>query len=161
MAQTHVVGISDCKVSDDPSDRILTYALGSCVGVVLYDPAAQVGGMLHLMLPDSRYRSAGRPLNPFMYADTGVGALLDSVTALGAAPRRLVAKLAGGANMLSRSAVLDIGGRNIEAVVDLLGRLRIPVRGRSLGGTRGRSMELALADGSVRVRMLGDGEVQL
>lgn len=161
MAMNHVVGISDCKASRDPTATVVTYALGSCVGLVLYDARLAVGGMLHVMLPDSRYRSATRDFNPYMFADTGFEALLEMVVSLGAARERLVAKLAGGANMLKHSAVLDIGSRNSEAITALLKLARIPVLGSSIGGTVGRSMQLHLKDGSVRIRLLGVGEEQL
>ncbi len=161
MAHTHVVGISDCKVASNPSDTVVTYALGSCVGLALYDPTTRVGGLLHVMLPDSRYRSASREFNPYMYADTGFYAILQEVQAAGARRERLVAKLAGGANMLGKTALFDIGGRNAEALQGLCRLERVPVLGTSLGGTVGRSMELRLEDGSVRVRLLGVGEETL
>lgn len=157
MGTVHVVGISDCKASCDPSDSVVTYALGSCVGMVLYDGGATVGGMAHVMLPDSRWRSGTRELNPHMYADTAVPALLAALTALGASRGRLVAKLAGGANMLVRSGLLDIGRRNADALLALLRREGIPVTGASLGGTEGRSMQFDLHDGLVRVLVLGRG----
>lgn len=158
MSASHVVGISDCKFSRQPSDNLITYALGSCIGLTLYDAVTKAGGMLHLMLPDSRYRAGSREFNPYMYADTGFRGLLAAVLSLGAAKERLVAKLAGGANMLSHSSVLDIGKRNADAILDLLRRERIPIRGQSVGGTVGRSMQLHLNDGAVRVRLLGVGE---
>ena len=137
---------------------VATYALGSCVGLVLYDPRATVGGMLHVLLPDSRYRSATREFNPYMFADTGFAALLEMVLALGATRQRLVAKLAGGANMLKHSAVLDIGQRNSEALISLLQSAQIPVLASSIGGTVGRSMLLHLNNGTINVRVLGVGE---
>ena len=114
--------------------------------------------MLHVMLPDSRYRSGSREFNPHMYADTGFFSLLQMTLSLGAQRERLVAKVAGGANMLHHSSVLDIGKRNSEAILDLLQREKIPIAPRSLGGTVGRSMHLSLRDGAVKVRLLGVGE---
>ncbi len=158
MAQTHVVGISDCKVASNPADVLTTYALGSCVGITLYDPVTRVGGLLHVMLPDSRFRSPAREFNPYMFADTGFYALLQEVQQAGAKRQRLVAKMAGGANMLGGTAIFDIGGRNAEALLGYCRLERIPVAATSLGGTVGRSMELMLSDGTVRVRLLGVGE---
>ncbi len=158
MPQTHVVGISDCKVARDPTDTVITYALGSCVGLTLYDPQATVGGLLHVMLPDSGLRARTKEFNPHMYADTGFRSLLDQVLALGADPARLRAKLAGGANMLGQTTVFDIGGRNAAALEGFCRAANIPIGATSLGGTVGRSMELRLGDGSVRVRILGRGE---
>lgn len=155
---TVIVGISDCKVSADPADSIVTYALGSCVGLALYAPGQRIGGILHLMLPDSRYRSASRELNPYMYADTGVRAFLDALRQRGGNLGRLEARLSGGANMLQHSSLLDIGKRNVEAVLALLSARGIPVAGSSLGGVLGRSMSLRLQDGQVLVRLLGRGQ---
>jgi chemotaxis protein CheD len=161
MATTHVVNISDCKAASDPADTIVTYALGSCIGLALYDPDVTVGGILHLMLPHSRYRASTREFNPFMYADSGFYAFVELAVSLGAEKNRLVAKVVGGANMLRHSSVLDIGKRNTEAVLSLLDRERIPVLGTSVGGTLGRSMRFRLNDGLVRVRLLGRGEEEL
>lgn len=158
MAVTHVVGISDCKLSDDPTDTVVTYALGSCVGVALYDPRNRVGGLLHIMLPDSQFRSSAREFNPFMYADSGIYAFLNGLLSKGARKERLEARIAGGANMLQHSSLLDIGKRNAETVVATLKLERIPILGQSLGGVVGRSMSIRLDDGHVSVRLLGRGE---
>jgi chemotaxis protein CheD len=161
MAAVHVVGISDCKLSGDPSDTVVTYGLGSCIGLVLYDRSVTVGGILHILLPDSLCRSRSREFNPYMYADTGIAAFLESAIDLGVQKSRLVAKVAGGSKMLRHPAVLDIGKRNAEAVLHHLAREGIPILAKSLGGTVGRSMQLELRDGSVSVRLLGSGREQL
>lgn len=158
MATTHVVGISDCKLSDEPTDTVVTYALGSCVGLSLYDRKSRMGGVLHVMLPDSRFRSASREFNPYMYADAGFHAFLKALMAKGARREAIEARLAGGANMLQHSQFLDIGKRNAEAMVTVLRLERIPILGSSLGGVVGRSMSLRLQDGAVTVRLLGRGE---
>lgn len=158
MAATHVVGISDCKVATDPADTVVTYALGSCVGLALYDRQARIGGLLHVMLPESRLRSSVREFNPFMYADSGFYELLKELTARGARKDRIEARAAGGANMLRHSDLLDIGRRNAETILRMLALEHLPVVGTSLGGVVGRSMALRLADGTVTVRLLGRGE---
>jgi len=158
MATTHVVGISDCKMSDEPTDTVVTYALGSCVGLSLYDRKSRMGGILHVMLPDSRFRSASREFNPHMYVDTGFHAFLKTLLAKGARRDAVEARLAGGANMLQHSQFLDIGKRNAEAMVTVLRLERVPILGSSLGGVVGRSMSLRLQDGAVTVRLLGRGE---
>ena len=93
-----VVGISDCKVSNDQDSVLVTYALGSCIAVALYDPMAKVGGLLHYMLPESALDAQKAKQNPYMFADTGIKALLEAVTANGGQPRRMVVRLAGGAH---------------------------------------------------------------
>jgi chemotaxis protein CheD len=161
MAQTHVVGISDCKTAREADDTIVTYGLGSCVGLALFDPDTSTGGLLHVMLPDSRYCSASGEFNPHRYADTGFRSLLDQVCALGADKGRLCAKLVGGADMLGQSPVFAIGEQNAEALVGLCRREGIPIAATSLGGTLGRAMEFRLSDGAVRVKLLGRGEEML
>ncbi len=80
---TIVVGVADCRVSAAPCDEVATYALGSCIGLVVYDPQARVGGLLHFMLPDSAIATQGER-NPYKFADTGIPRLIEEVCALGA-----------------------------------------------------------------------------
>src|SRR5690554_4204154 len=98
-----VVGVGDMAVSSNPSVIISTYALGSCVGVVALDPVVQVGGMLHIMLPDSTLTPEKAAKQPSMFADTGMRAFLKSIYGLKGDRRRLRIFLAGGANVLSGS----------------------------------------------------------
>lgn len=93
---THTVGISEMKVSSKPDDIIVTYSLGSCVGITIYDPELRVGGMAHCMLPISRLDPQKAKENPIMFTDTGVPALIQAVMDMGGSRRRLVAKVAEG-----------------------------------------------------------------
>lgn len=158
MVPPHVVGIAECKVCSDPSGTLLTFGLGSCVALALYDSRKKIGGLLHVLLPESKFGSSSREFNPHMFADTGFSSLLKALLTEGARREDLVAKLAGGANMLRASSLLDIGRRNSEVILHLLSENKIPVHGKSLGGTVGRSVELRLEDGAFRVRSLGRGE---
>jgi chemotaxis protein CheD len=160
MCAQLVVGISDCKVSDDPKSTILTYALGSCVGISLYDANTRIGGLLHVLLPRSR-SNRDQTENPFMFADSGITAMVDQMVCLGADTSRINAKLAGGANMLTTSVLLDVGKRNAETAIETLQLLNIPVISTALGGTLGRSMSIDLANGRTWVRVLGLGEEEL
>jgi chemotaxis protein CheD len=81
-----VVGISDCKVSWETEDLLVTYALGSCIAVAVHDPVAKVGGLLHYMLPDSALDAAKAQQNPFMFADTGIPRLVEAVKSRGGSP---------------------------------------------------------------------------
>ena len=155
-----VIGISDCKASDNPKASFVTYALGSCVGVAIYDPTMHVGGLAHIMLPQSRGISA-LDQNPFIYADTGVIGLAREVIRLGGHKDRIVAKIAGGANMLSTSSILDIGARNSKAVISTLNMLNIRIMASDVGGNAGRTMHLFLATGAVVIRTIGGGEETL
>lgn len=160
MSAAVVVGISDCKISGDTNVSLTTYALGSCVGIALYDADARIGGLLHVLLPNSAHNTRDN-LNPFMFADTGIQKMVRDMMMLGASPTRIFARVAGGANMLNSSSVLDIGRKNINAVVDTLEKAKMQIRGSSVGGTLGRSMQLDVGDGRVTVRYLGGGEIVL
>src|SRR5690242_20477210 len=94
-----VVGIGDCQVSADSSDELVTYALGSCVGVVIHDSVVNVGGLFHLLLPDSSLDPEKARINPFTFADSGIPLLFRRAYKLGARKERLVTRLVGGSQM--------------------------------------------------------------
>lgn len=153
---TLTVGISECRVSGEPSDVLATYALGSCVAVACYDPGAKVGGLLQVMLPTAIGGSA-RDLNPYMYADTGVHALLQALIEKGASKERLQVKLAGAAKMLA-SSLFDIGDMNVNEVRAALRAEGLSVLNSNLGGSAGIAMSLRIRDGQVTLRGIGRGE---
>lgn len=135
---------------------LMAIGLGSCVGVGLYDPVARVAGLAHVFLPAS---VNGRPAGsmPARYADSAVPALAEAMQRQGALLSRLVAKVAGGAQLFlsGEQAGLDVGRRNAEAVLAALSRLGIPVVARDLGGHRGRTMKLYAETGAVEIRAMG------
>lgn len=159
MDNSYVVNISGCQITADPSAVIQTYALGSCIGVAIYDPVNHIGGMAHVMLPANRQLEPNA--NPYLYADTGTMDLARGVVRMGGRVDGLVAKIAGGANMLVASPLLDVGKKNAEVVIATLALLKIPLLGKSLGGSVGRSFQLRLADGKAIVRYIGAGEETL
>ena len=120
------VGMADLNVCSG-TDSITTLGLGSCVGVVLWDPASHICGMVHVMLPDST--SIRNNTNVAKFADSGIDELLKRVLAKGAKRQNLVAKIAGGAKMFTvnnKSEMLSIGDRNVEASISKLKELKIP-----------------------------------
>lgn len=135
---------------------MITLGLGSCVGVGLYDPVTKIGGLLHLMLPDSsQFNSVNRPAK---FADLGIPLLIHEMQKTGASPRRLQAKLVGGAQMFfgrDDSVVLNIGQRNADKARAVLKELGIRIMAEDVGGNKGRTMILDTASGQVTVRMLG------
>jgi chemotaxis protein CheD len=139
--------------------------LGSCVGVVLYDRAARLGGLAHIVLPSAR----GAIDHPGKYADTAIPALIaDFDRRLGGKVRaRLIAKLVGGANMfqmdpsLRESSGLNIGRRNQEAIEQILAELTIPIMARDVGGTFGRRLTLDTASGIVTIKVPGGTNYEL
>ena len=150
-----VVAVGDLRVSGAIESTLATYALGSCVGVVAYDPVARVGGLLHCQLPASSSdpgRAEGRPA---LFADTGMAALLREVLALGGQKHRLQVKLAGGAQMLGDDTLFNIGRRNYAAVRKALWQEGLLVDGEDIGGTAARTVFLQIADGAVLIKSGG------
>ncbi|HVT88097.1 MAG TPA: chemotaxis protein CheD [Tepidisphaeraceae bacterium] len=151
-----VVGVSDAKASNDPQDTLVTYSLGSCIGVTLYDPQAKVAGLLHFQLPSSTadvQRSAEKPL---MFADTGMNWLLKETTRLGADKRRFRVRLAGAAQMLNDSGVFDIGRRNHTAIRKIMWQLGMFIEAEQVGGDAPRTLILNVNDGSLIIKSRGE-----
>ena len=150
------VGIGEMAVGTSAGDLLVAYGLGSCVGVAFWDPTARVGGMAHIMLPDSA--TSRQAVSPGRFADTAVPALLASVARQGAARSRLVVKLAGGAQILAiggTDGVLAIGQKNISATREALRRLGLTVAAEDVGGRCGRTVRLYLDTGRVVVQAVG------
>jgi chemotaxis protein CheD len=156
MVKTQIiVGVSDAKVSRDPSDVIVTYSLGSCIGVCLYDAVAHVGGMLHYQLPDSKSNPERAQENPFMFVDTGLKLLIRKLEALGAKKKLLHVKIAGGAAMNTGPKGFDIGKRNCLAIRKLLWKFGMFLDAEEVGGSSPRSLYLDIEDGTVTMRSNG------
>lgn len=149
------IGIGELTCGKPPI-KIITYGLGSCIGIALYDQYAKVAGLSHIMLPYS-YEFANRN-NPMKYADLAIHELVRQMEANGARLKNLYAKIAGGASMFSfgdRSPGLDIGGRNAEAVKTTLKNLNIPIVSEDLGGKSGRTMSIEACTGKVLIKIIG------
>lgn len=152
FAQRVVVGVGDMSVSNNPLITLSTYALGSCVAVVAYDPMVKAGGLLHLMLPASAISPEKAYSQPAMFADTGIPLLLRSLIGLKAALPRLRLFLAGGASVLCTTDTFKIGERNIRATVDYLGRAGLQARQGALGGTINRTVHLNVGTGVITMK---------
>lgn len=150
-----VIDISDAETSGDPSDVLVTYSLGSCIGVCLYDPAIHVGGLLHYQLPTSTIDAARARDNPFMFADTGMDWLLTKLVTMGANKRRMQVKLAGGATMATGPAGFDIGKRNYLAIRKILWNHGMFINAEDVGGNSARNLYMNVADGDVTIRSNG------
>jgi chemotaxis protein CheD len=146
--------VADYKVSQDPKAIVITCALGSCIALTLHDPVAGIGGLLHFMLPNAE-NSASRPdFNPAMYGDTGIPLLLRELLKLGANPRKLVANLAGGSQILDQAGLFNIGKRNHVAAKNLLWKAGILVRSEAVGGTITRSFGLQIGTGQTWLKQI-------
>ena len=149
------IGMAELNVCLPP-DAITTLGLGSCVGVVLYDPTKKVCGMVHVMLPDSTKIKNNENIAKF--ADTGIEELLRRVIALGAVRKNLVAKIAGGAQMFafkSDNDMLRVGDRNVEATKSKLKELQIPIIAEDTGKNSGRTIEFYPETGELLVKSVG------
>ena len=147
-----IVGISEFKVSHDQEDVLITYALGSCIAVVVYEPKVKVGGMLHFMLPDSSIDSKKAAAKPAMFADTGIPLLFKACYGLGAEKKRMVVKIAGGGNILDNNNFFKIGERNITAARKMFWRNKVLIENENVGEKHNRTVELDISTGKVIVR---------
>jgi chemotaxis protein CheD len=156
MVKTRViVDISDAKVSNSASDTLVTYSLGSCIGVCLYDSAIHVGGMLHYQLPSSQMDAERARDKPFMFADTGMAILINQLMTMGANKKRMQVRVAGGANMATGPQGFDIGKRNYLAIRKILWNNGMFIDAEDVGGNLARSMYMDMSDGSVMLRSNG------
>jgi chemotaxis protein CheD len=146
-------------VTNQEQASLITYALGSCVAVAIHDPVARVGGLLHLMLPDSSLDPAKAAERPFMFADTGIPLLFRQAYAAGAEKRRIVVHLAGGAQVIDDNGVFNIGKRNHLAVRKVLWRAGVLIASEAVGGTESRTVRLDVASGRFFLRSAGLSEV--
>lgn len=157
-----LVGISALEVGKAPT-RLAALALGSCVAVILHDPVAKVGGLAHVLLPSPNVGRA-REDAPARFAPTAVITLHQSVVALGGVPRRLTARLVGGASMfatLQPAGTIQMGERNVHAAREALHRQGVRLIGEAVGGDFGRSVDFDLATGKVIVTSYDHGKVEL
>jgi chemotaxis protein CheD len=150
-----VVGIADCQTSKDRNSTLVSYALGSCVGVGIFDPASSVGGLLHVLLPESSLDAAKAAKNPYMFADTGVVELLNRCLELGAMKSRLRVWLAGGSAVMDTRGVFNIGKRNQLAARKALWKAGLLTLNEDLGGQGSRTVRLELSSGTFWVRAAG------
>ncbi len=150
-----IISVSDAKVSGDPSDVLVTYSLGSCIGVCLYDPATNVGGMLHYQLPNSKMDPDRAKAKPFMFADTGMRILVEKLVSMGAKKKRMQIRIAGGASMDTGPKGFDSGKRNHLAFRKIMWKNGMFVDSEDVGGFSPRNVYMDMADGAVTVRSNG------
>ncbi|WP_411968355.1 chemotaxis protein CheD [Haloferax sp. YSSS75] len=152
------VGIAEFAVDSD-GNTLTTSGLGSCVGIALHDPDANVSGLAHAMLPKAD--DGGKPAK---FADTSIESLLAEMEAVGADPTKVVAKLAGGSKMFdfdSANGGTSIGERNVDSARETLDKLGIDVVAADVGGGHGRSLEFDSTTGNLRVRSANAGDQTL
>ena len=157
MESKSVIGIADMKFAQKEG-VLITYALGSCIGICLYDPVIKLGGLLHIMLPLNM--ETGRK-NPLKYADTGFNEMLKKMTSMGANKARMTAKIAGGAKMfeVNGGSLGNIGQRNIESVRMQLKKHGIRLLKEDVGGSVARTMLFDVSNGMACIRSYGRPEL--
>ena len=155
------VGIADLNLAWPP-DKIITVGLGSCVGIALYDQYKKIGGLAHIMLPDSK--QFVNISNAKKFADLAIPILIGEMLKNGSSIRNIKAKIAGGASMFNfsdKSMNMDIGKRNSEAVKKTLKELKVPILSEDVGGNKGRTMILDTSDFIVQIRTVGLGTKEI
>ena len=140
---------------------LITYSLGSCIGVTLYDPAVKVGGLSISCCPNQRSMSSKAQKNPWMFADTGVPLFFKEAYKLGAEKRRLQVKVAGGSQILDDQGLFNIGKRNYMALRKLFWTNNVLVSGEEVGGEVNRTVSIELSSGKVWVKTSGEGVKEL
>lgn len=153
----YVVGVADMKISAQPDDQLVTYALGSCLGIAIHDPVVHVGGLLHVMLPLSTIDPAKATENPAMFVDTGVPRLFLACYQAGAQKQRLIVKVAGGASVHGDEVDdhFQIGKRNFVMLRKLLWKNGVLLQAHDVGGTHSRPMTLTIGNGEVSLKTHG------
>jgi chemotaxis protein CheD len=155
FTQRVVIGVGEVAVSNNSAVTLSTYALGSCVGIVAYDPQAVVGGILHLMLPDSKVSPDKARAQPAMFADTGIPLFFRSLRGLRADFARVRIFVTGGASVLAGHDAFKIGARNLLAAETFLAQEGFTFDRGSTGGTINRTVHLEVGTGNLTLRTPG------
>lgn len=147
------VGIGQLRVARSPA-RLVCVGLGSCVALALWDSSTKIGGMVHIMLPDSKLCTSRTGILPGKYADTAGKAIIEEMKMHGANQYVLVAKIAGGANMFRNVSpeMKDIGLENVKAVKKSLKEMHVRLVAEDTGGNIGRTVELDTSCGDLIIR---------
>jgi chemotaxis protein CheD len=151
----HLVEVGDLKVGKE-GDEIVTYALGSCLGLVAYDPVAKVGGLLHAMLPLSNINPEKAKVNPFMFVDTGVPELFHRLYEMGGQKGRMVVKAVGCANPLGKDEMFKIGERNYVVLKKLLWKNGLLLKAEDIGGSLSRTVHFNVTNGEIVISSNGE-----
>ncbi|HPG37944.1 MAG TPA: chemotaxis protein CheD [bacterium] len=152
-----IVGIADMIISTDPNDTLITYALGSCLGITIYDPLTKIGALLHVMLPQSSIDPGKAAKNPYMFVDTGLDDMFAEFEKKGGAQKRMIVKVAGGASFKKpgENDLFEIGKRNFTMFRKVLWKKGILLKAYDVGGAVTRNISIDLNNGAVSIRIEG------
>ncbi len=152
-----VVGVGDMKVSNEPGVVLVTYSLSSCIGLAIHDSVAQVGGMLHYMLPESSLDGTKAKKNPYMFGDTGIPFLFREAYKLGAKKNGLRVIVVGGAQILDQKGLFNIGKRNYITLRKLFWKNNVMTDFEDVGGNVNRTLKLEIKTGQAWLKISGIG----
>jgi chemotaxis protein CheD len=162
MENTFHVGMADLVVVSAPA-RLITLGLGSCIGLVIFDPVAKIAGMAHIMLPDSRGAKTAEKVGKF--ADIAVPTVIDEMIKKGASKARMKAKIAGGAQMFALpdapTDFLAVGSRNVKETTAFLAKAGIALVASDTGGNKGRTVEFSTTTWMLTIKTLGKGKADI
>lgn len=150
-----VVNISEMAISNRKSDVLITYSLGSCLGVSVYDPQIALGGLIHCLLPLASASPDKAKANPHMFVNTGVSDMIRTLMRMGASRTRLIIKVAGGGKMMGVNNIFDVGARNFSTAQKLFSTNNLTIAGKEVGGSIPRTLSLFMETGKVTIRSLG------
>lgn len=143
-------------ISADPNSYLITYSLGSCIGIIMHDATVRVAGMLHFQLPDSKGHQERATQNPYMFGDTGIPLLFDQMFAHGANKQRIAISIFGGASMLDDKKLFKIGIKNARATKKILWQNCVSVRHEDIGGSDSRTISVEVASGNIKLKSQGN-----
>jgi chemotaxis protein CheD len=150
-----VIDIADMRISDNPDDTLITYSLGSCIGVAMYDPVLRLGGLIHCMLPLSKVNREKAANRPFMFVDTGVQSMLGKLYEFGMRKNRAVVNVTGAAQVLDDRGVFKIGERNFTVLRKILWKNGLLMNTQEIGGNKSRTVSLEIKTGRFSIKSGG------
>ncbi|HAZ14617.1 MAG: chemotaxis protein CheD [Bdellovibrionales bacterium GWA2_49_15] len=156
-----VVGISEMAISQDENDILVTYSLGSCVGVVLHDPVTRLTGLVHCMLPSAGQDAEKAREKPCMFVDTGMTELLQGMFKRGAEKKNLICKVAGGGHPMDDKNLFRIGERNYAILRKILMKNNMLIKGELIGGKSAKTVFVSVASGVTTVKLNGQQEHEI
>jgi chemotaxis protein CheD len=149
MLKSVTVNIADMKISKDPNEFLVTYSLGSCVSIALYDPVLKISGLIHIMLPDSTIEKNVEYTNPYKFVDLGVPALFKEMFKHGCKRQNIITKVMGGSNVMDKNKFFNIGERNFTAIRKMLWRNNMMIHKEDVGGSKSRTVRIYTGTGKV------------
>ncbi|MGM0453368.1 MAG: chemotaxis protein CheD [Thermodesulfobacteriota bacterium] len=150
-----VVDIADMQISDNTRQTLVTYSLGSCLGVTIYDPVIRLGGMIHCMLPLSKVDKEKAQQRPYMFVDTGIQIMLARLYEGGLRKARAVVNVAGGSQVLDKQGVFKIGERNFTVLRKILWKNGLLMNVQEVGGNKSRTISLEIGSGRFSIKSGG------